>query len=138
MTKARALISGWVDDELHNWSRWCWSGAWPHPMPAGRAESAEGRYVPESVYGAEVEQDEAARRPPPANARRAEIVQRCYATRLTTVERRSLVVTYVKPFPSSQQARARRAGVTVDVYETALMSAARKVSETFSDARVSD
>lgn len=34
----------WVNDELHNWSRFCWMGEWPHPKPLMDCASAERAY----------------------------------------------------------------------------------------------
>ena len=34
----------WVEDELWNWSRWCWLGDWPQPDPNVKCISAERAY----------------------------------------------------------------------------------------------
>jgi hypothetical protein len=125
------VLEDWLDHELRNWSRWCKSGALPHPLPLTRAASAEGRYLSESVFGVEVDQDEAARRAPPANAERAEKVQKVYLDRLTRNERQALVVTYIKPFPKGDEVRAKRAGLSTIVFQTALLSAGRQVGRAF-------
>lgn len=33
-----------VHEELLNWSRWCWLGEWPHPLPATQCGSLEAAY----------------------------------------------------------------------------------------------
>ena len=33
-----------VHEELLNWSRWCWLGAWPHPLPSTQCGSLESGY----------------------------------------------------------------------------------------------
>lgn len=33
-----------VHEELLNWSRWCWQGAWPHPLPSTQCGSLESQY----------------------------------------------------------------------------------------------
>lgn len=33
-----------VHAELLNWSRWCWLGEWPHPLPATHCGSLESQY----------------------------------------------------------------------------------------------
>lgn len=33
-----------VHEELLNWSRWCWLGEWPHPLPATHCGSLESQY----------------------------------------------------------------------------------------------
>ena len=33
-----------VQEELKNWSRWCWLGEWPHPLPPTHCGSLEANY----------------------------------------------------------------------------------------------
>lgn len=35
----------WVHHELMNWSRWCWQGSYPHPLPPQTCASIERQYV---------------------------------------------------------------------------------------------
>jgi hypothetical protein len=119
------VIAPWIDAELRNWSAWCRSGPWPHPIPPDRAASAEGRYIAESDLG----NDDAP--PPPIKpiARRAEIVHRVYRERLTERERWVLVWRYVRPI--DDRVAIRRLRITRKVYEQALMDSARRVGEAF-------
>ncbi len=50
----------WLHRELVNWSRWCWSGGWPHPLPPDHCASLEGEYIAPPYF-----EDEA---PPPKPA----------------------------------------------------------------------
>ena len=43
MTDLR-LIPDFVHSEMRNWARWCWMGAYPHPLPPTSCGSAEGDY----------------------------------------------------------------------------------------------
>ncbi len=79
----------WVEDELHNWSRWCWLGDWPHPLPPSRCASGERDYP----SGQDREGDE----PPPAVIpvmhERARAVNALYEA-LPLVERRIIQAEY--------------------------------------------
>jgi hypothetical protein len=35
----------WLHHELLNWSRWCWLGPWPHPLPPNQCGSVERYYI---------------------------------------------------------------------------------------------
>ena len=37
-------IPEWLRHELLNWSRYCWSGAYPHPLPPQTCRSIEKHY----------------------------------------------------------------------------------------------
>ena len=36
----------WIEDELHNWSRWCWLGDWPGPGKPDDDEPMACEYPP--------------------------------------------------------------------------------------------
>ena len=124
------MIADWIDAELRNWARWCWSGAWPHPLPPSHCASIEHRYQAPSDIGAEVDAEEVARRIPIVRDR-AEIVHRVYLDRLTERERRVLVVRYVHRTPADQVARRTR--LSEALVAEATMVAARLVGEAFRD-----
>jgi len=126
------MIADWIDAELRNWARWCWSGAWPHPLPPSHCASIEHRYMAPSDLGAEVDAEEVARRIPIVRER-AEIVHRVYLDRLTKRERLVLVVRYVHRTPADQVARRTRLPENVVVEAT--MAAARLVGEAFREKR---
>lgn len=79
----------WVEDELWNWSRWCWMGEWPHPNPNVKCASAERNYLPPPAD--EEEGDEI--KPIPVNCDRARKVQELYDA-LPLVEQRILQAEY--------------------------------------------
>lgn len=122
------LIPDWIDAELRNWSAWCNSGAWPHPLPPDHCASIEHRYQAPSDIGAEVDAEEAARRIPIVRER-AEIVHRVYLDRLTERERRVLVVRYVHRTPADRVAHKTR--LPENVVAEATIAAARLVGEAF-------
>lgn len=122
------LIPDWIDAELRNWSAWCWSGAWPHPLPPSHCASIEHRYQAPSDIGAEVDAEEVARRIPIVRER-AEIVHRVYLDRLTDRERRVLVLRYVKPCTMGMTLRKLRC--SKQEWETALLVVARHVGNAF-------
>lgn len=118
------MIANWIDAELRNWARWCWSGSWPHPLPQDHAASAEGHYIAPSDLGEEPEP----RQPAPVR-HRAEIVHKVYLERLTQRERWSLVYRYVKP--TEDRVVVRRLRITARDLETARLDAAKLVGEAF-------
>ncbi|MCY1195569.1 hypothetical protein D9M72_68960 [compost metagenome] len=81
----------WVEDELWNWSRWCWLGDWPHPNPNVRCASAERNYVAPSEEDEADEDDEP--RPIPVQHDNARRVQAVYE-RLVLVEQRVVQAEY--------------------------------------------
>lgn len=122
------MIADWIDHELRNWARWCWSGAWPHPLPPSHCASIEHRYMAPSDLGAEVDAEEVARRIPIVRDR-AEVVHEVYLHQLSDLERRVLVLRYVKPTPMNVVMRRLR--ITKQSWDAALLSAARLVGEAF-------
>ncbi|SSW66620.1 hypothetical protein AVE30378_02159 [Achromobacter veterisilvae] len=81
----------WVEDELWNWSRWCWLGDWPHPNPNVRCASAERNYVAPTEEDEVDEDDEP--RPTPVHHDNARRVQAVYE-RLVLVEQRVVQAEY--------------------------------------------
>lgn len=127
------MIADWIDHELRNWARWCWSGAWPHPLPPSHCASIEHRYQAPSDIGAEVDAEEVARRIPIVWDR-AEIVERVYRYRLTERERRVLVVRYVHRTPADQVARRTR--LSEALVAESMRTSARLVWEAFRERRL--
>lgn len=126
-----AVIVDWLHAELVNWSQWSWSGELPHPLPKGRAASAEGHYLAPSDLGDEPEQPRL--RP---NVERARIVERVYQTRLSNRERFVLAAEYPRRIVSGRVAygragAARRMRISLAQYEGALRVAARQVELEF-------
>lgn len=68
-------IPDWVDQELRNWARWCWSGAYPHPLPPCQCASIEGNY---SRFGEDTDAEAIDGKPVPVNPTNAKIVQCAY------------------------------------------------------------
>lgn len=81
----------WVEDELWNWSRWCWLGEWPHPNPNVKCASAERNYLAPNEEDEEQEEDEP--RPIPVNHDHARRVQAAYES-LVLVEQRVVQAEY--------------------------------------------
>lgn len=121
------LVPNWIDGELRNWSRWCWSGEWPHPLPIGRAASIEGHYLPESDLGADVEHDEIARRVP-VIADRAERVHAVYRS-VDRRAQRAMKLRYIDGWPAHRVPMLMH--VSVPMYEAAMLSVVRCVSAAF-------
>lgn len=122
-------VAEWIDEELHNWARWCHQGPWPHPIPPDHAASLEGRYIAPIIEDADAAQPRA----PAPNRQRAEIVHRVFMDRLTQTERWSLIHRYVRR--TEERIALRRMKVSRDVFETTLLDAARKVGEGFREDR---
>lgn len=127
------MIADWIDHELRNWARWCWSGAWPHPLPPSHCASIEHRYMAPSDLGAEVDAEEVARRIPIVRER-AEVVHRVYREQLTDRERRVLVVRYVHRTPADRVPHRTR--LPENVVAEATIAAARLVGEAFRESRI--
>lgn len=81
----------WVEDELWNWSRWCWQGAWPHPNPNVKCASAERNYLAPTEERDDGEEEEP--RPIPVNHDHARRVQAAYDG-LVLVEQRVVQAEY--------------------------------------------
>ena len=65
----------WVHLELVNWTRYCWQGSWPHPIPPDHCTSIESRYL---APAGDTMNDEPPRPRPIINAHRAMWVQDIY------------------------------------------------------------
>jgi len=63
----------WLNHEIRNWVRWCYSGPYPGPLPPTHCTSLEGGYVSEAYWGSEPDD-----RPPPIFVEHALIVQRVF------------------------------------------------------------
>lgn len=124
----------WLHMELLNWSRWCWSGAWPHPMPPNQCASFEHNY---KRTNEENTTDDA--RPIPPNVDRALIVDKVWRE-LPDMPRRALRAEYPQ-FHESGRAEhgrvgaARRMGIRLREYEAALFLAIDRIWKTFEGKR---
>lgn len=124
----------WVHHELMNWSRWCWLGPWPHPLPMQTCASIEREYtryrLPE--YG----EDESP--PPPRiepNEINAQIVDRVWKA-LTPGPHFVLRAEYPQRMESGRLefgklGAARRLGMSLAEYEAHLVTAVGRVLEAF-------
>lgn len=124
----QASIPDEVHAELCNWARWCWSGPWPHPMPATQCGSLEAGYRAPPMWG-----EDHARRTPIArpNDARARVVQEAWEC--LPVDERAVVK---EEYPASLQPRrvvqgheaaAKRLGMTPASYEHLLGQAVTKI-----------
>lgn len=123
-----------VHAELVNWSRWCWTGEWPHPLPATHCGSIESQYKPPASW---IEDAEDAMRQPTIrpNAQRAQIVQGVY-DRLEGYGRLVLKSEYpCRAQRGTREQAARRIGITLYQYENWLAYAVRQVEGAFSAVR---
>jgi hypothetical protein len=116
----------WLHYELLNWSRWCWQGAWPHPLPPSICGSAERDYT---RFRADSSSDDA--RPIPPNASRALIVDGVWHG-LPPAPRQVLRAEYPQYHASGRAelgrcGAARRLRMSLRDYEAALGVAASRV-----------
>lgn len=119
-----------IHEELVNWSRWCWLGEWPHPLPATHCGSLESQYKTPPEWDMDLAEA------PPApyirpNERHARIVQEAYDS-MPPAERMILQAEY----PGRHKYRGRTHAATVLghpmwAYEELLSSAIFKVEEAF-------
>ncbi|MCL1961518.1 MAG: hypothetical protein FWG56_07060 [Desulfovibrionaceae bacterium] len=117
-----------IHHELLNWSRWCWLGDWPHPLPPVRCASAEGQYRAPPEFDDEVAGAPAPIRIQP-NERNARLVQQAWAA-LHEKPRRVLKAEYPAYCGSRTQA-ARALLMTIREYETHLRYAVNQVEAKF-------
>lgn len=117
-------------DELVNWSRWCWLGAWPHPIPASKCGSAEGDFIaPPEWYMNTSDLERASRIRP--NERHARKVQEAWES-LEGFPRLALKAEYPGNSHEGYRVdRARRMGLTLQQYENNLQIAVIRVEEAF-------
>jgi hypothetical protein len=126
-----------ADHELRNWSRWCNSGALPHPLPPSRCASLESRYLPEAQYASYEDM------PPPIHVDNAKRVQAVFDSAIK-VERKILQAEYLSPWQYSRYSGGISAAVkkintiepdmalSVAAYEVILASVKRRVERMFS------
>lgn len=127
-------ISDHVHQELVNWSRWCWLGEWPHPLPPTKCGSIESAYR----APVDVNFDESQEPPLPPTIRphdaSARIVQAVY-DKLPNANRLVLKAEYPARQDSGRaegrHVAARRLGVSLWAYESALDHACKRVEEAF-------
>lgn len=116
-----------VHQELLNWSRWCWMGEWPHPLPDTRCGSAERDFHEE--WHSEVSPDDPQRIRP--NERHARVVQRVFES-LEGYPRLTIKAEYPgNDMQSSRHQRAIKLGLTVQQYENNLQIGVSRVESAF-------
>ena len=127
-------LPDWLHHELLNWSRWCWLGAWPHPLPPSHCGSVERDYTRFRVDGSA---DDA--RPIPPNEPRALIVDDVWRD-LPPAPRQVLRAEYPQYHESGRAefgrvGAARRMRMCLREYEAALCVAAGRVWDAFEGKR---
>lgn len=120
-------IPDWLKAELQNWSRWCWSGPYPHPLPPDHCYSIESNYVRfrEENTTAEAPQ-------PKPNERNALIVNRVYKS-LPKPQQKALVAEYPQHHKYKTKAAAVRGTgfANAKSYDQELFKAISKVWSAF-------
>lgn len=123
MPKKPIEIPEWCEQELRNWARWCWRGAYPHPIPAGHCGSLEWQYQRINEEGTTESVDD---KPIPVNEHNAAIVQGVYET-LPWLQAQVLRAEY----PQRHSGARHRLKVGREEYEAALSAACYKVMGAF-------
>lgn len=117
-----------IHEELLNWSRWCWQGEWPHPLPATQCGSLESQYRCPPDWNPDDEPTPIKIR---ANERNAQKVQAVYE-RLTGDGRLVLKAEYpCRHERGTRQAAAARIGISLTAYEATLQDAVNQVGGAF-------
>jgi hypothetical protein len=124
----------WLHHELLNWSRWCWLGPWPHPLPPNQCGSVERDYARFRVSDSADEPQ-----PVPPNEARALIVDGVWRG-LPPTPRQVLRAEYPQYRDSGRAefgrvGAARRMGMRLREYEDALGVAISRVWNTFEGRR---
>jgi hypothetical protein len=124
----------YVDDRMHeelvNWSRWCWQGEWPHPLPSTLCGSAERSFHEQWHLGMEPPEP-APIRPNERHARQVQVVWERLHQQARLVLKAEYPARYQSGRMESRDVAARRLGLTLAQYETALFYAVRKVEDAF-------
>lgn len=117
-----------IHDECLNWARWCWQGAWPHPLPDTQCGSAEGDYRAPPEWDMDLSELTRTSRIRP-NERNARRVQEAWEG-LTAKPRLVLRAEY--PGRDGRRSDAAAAlAMTISEYETHLQYAVLRVEEAF-------
>lgn len=124
----------WVHEELMNWSRWCWGGAYPHPLPHTACGSVEKNY-----RGLSDEGTTETARPIRPNEVRARMVQAAWEA-LPPLPRQVLRAEYPQRHESGRTAQgrsgaAKRMQISLEEYEAALSVASHRVKLAFEATR---
>ena len=129
-----SIVSDYAHGKCINWSRWCWQGEYPHPLPSTKCGSAESDF--HAKWHLEMAPDEPPRIRP--DARYAMIVQALWESwPVASPARQVLKAEYPGRDNSGRreggrEVAARRLHMTLRNYETALAWASGKVEEAFS------
>jgi len=115
-------VPDWVEQELRNWGRWCWMGAYPHPLPKERCASLEGNYQRINEEGSTESVDS---KPIPVNLTNAKIVQGVYEI-LPYLPQQAMRAEYPQ-----RHVQKRVVGVSREEYAAALAAAVFKVMQAF-------
>ena len=118
----------WVDDEMMNWARYCWRGAWPQPMPKRQCASLEGCY---SRHGEESTTESVDEKPIPVLEVNAKIIQRAY-DHMAGVHQLVLRAEYPQRREwggKSRKAAARFVGLREEDYLSILASALYRIQK---------
>ena len=122
----------WIHAELINWSRWCWLGAWPHPLPPEYCGSIERNYPGHRLPEGNAD-DEA--RPIQPNETNARIVDRVWKA-LPDLPRLVLRAEYPQRYESGRVEHGRAGAarwlhVSLRDYEAGLIVAIGRIWEAF-------
>jgi hypothetical protein len=122
------MNENWVDHELKNWSRWCNSGAMPHPYPFP-GSCLDGLCVPELLTDAGEDL------PPPIHEENAKKVQKVFDVAVF-IERKVMQAEYLSPWKYGRYsggiaAAARALDISPPSYETILTVVKRRVEQVF-------
>jgi hypothetical protein len=120
----------WVHQELMNWARWCWKGAYPHPLPPTVCASIEKNYQRISDEGTV---DDV--KPVPPNEAHAKRVQAVWDA-LPRIGQQVLRAEYPQRFESGRAvdgryAAARWLHMSLSEYESCLSMACYRVMVEF-------
>lgn len=128
----REIVDPRVEDELWNWSRWCWQGEWPHPLPPTSCGSGERNFP----SGIDRESDEPPPRPPILVHRDRALKIHGIYKRLHLVEQRVMQFEYPRRHelgdltrPQRYAKAADKIGIPVALYRDILAKVKSRVRE---------
>lgn len=130
MAKNKIEIPDWLKYEMENWSRYCWSGSYPHPLPPTHCGSPEWQYERIREEG-EIESVD--NKPIPINYTNAKIVQSVYDA-LPIHQAQALRAEYPQRHSGTRRHYIMQVGKKV--YDSALNSALYRITIAFQGTRI--
>ena len=125
-----------IHEELMNWTRWCWLGEWPHPMPPNHCGSLESQYRAPPEWDMDLaEMPQSYIRPNERNARKVQAVYEVLPEPEKSVLKAEYPGRHTSGRSKGKSVAATRIGLSVAGYDESLQTAVAKVAKVFDEVR---